>query len=217
MYRWAIINRIYGTESLSRLTRRTEPFPSGGVSGRMRCFGPETLGATILTDVDPRPHTPDAAEPSAGASPLDDLPLLVSRLHYNVIALVQRSLVEHGLDTMGLKPGMGVVLYALFDRDDQIISHLAQRVQLANSTVTGLLDQMERAGLITRHRDAHDGRAVRVRLTDRAREIREPCRRMHESILRALHGSLCDGQIRQAQETLTQMIASLRNDERNCP
>ena len=163
-----------------------------------------------MPTADAHPTADDGPGPPDGESPLEDLPLLISRLHHHVVALVQRSLAEHGLDTVGLKPGMGVVLYALFEQDDQIISQLARRVRLANSTVTGLLEQMERAELIVRERDAQDGRAIRVRLTDRARAIETPCREMHAAILATLHGSIEQESIRQTRETLARLLASLR-------
>jgi len=142
--------------------------------------------------------------------PLDDLPLLISRLHHNVLALVGRALAEHGLDRQGLRPGMGMVLYALFENDDQIISRLAERAKLANSTVTGLLDQMEKAELITRNRDPRDGRAVRVRLTDRGRGLEQPCTAMHRELVETLQASLDPRQARDVREALALMIDSVR-------
>jgi DNA-binding MarR family transcriptional regulator len=42
---------------------------------------------------------------------------------------------------------------------------------VSSGTMTHRIDQMEAAGAVTRQPDPNDGRAVRVRLTDRGREV----------------------------------------------
>ena len=50
---------------------------------------------------------------------------------------------------------------------------LCQRMGLANSTATDLIDRMERNGLLERVRDTPDRRVIRLRLTDKARRLVE--------------------------------------------
>jgi DNA-binding MarR family transcriptional regulator len=49
-------------------------------------------------------------------------------------------------------------------------SELSERVKLAKATITGIVDRLERAGLVERHRDIKDRRRVHVRLTPAGRE-----------------------------------------------
>jgi DNA-binding MarR family transcriptional regulator len=52
------------------------------------------------------------------------------------------------------------------DRSEQMtLTHLAQRLQLAQSTVSELVERAEEAGLVQRHHDGDDGRIALVRLT----------------------------------------------------
>ena len=46
---------------------------------------------------------------------------------------------------------------------------LAQRMGTSGPTMTGLIDRLERQGMVTRERDDDDRRLVRVRLTDAGR------------------------------------------------
>jgi DNA-binding MarR family transcriptional regulator len=58
---------------------------------------------------------------------------------------------------------------------DLSLSELSDRIRAQNSTVTGIIDRMEREGLVVRTRSTADRRVVHIRLTDKgkglAREI----------------------------------------------
>lgn len=98
----------------------------------------------------------------------------LGRAYFAYVGLLERVLVEQKLDHI-LRPGMGVVLFALYEKDRVTIKDLAERSQLACSTLTGVLQRMEDAGVITRTRDADDGRLVRVALTSLGRKLKSKC------------------------------------------
>ena len=98
----------------------------------------------------------------------------LGRAYYAYIGLLERVLVEEKLDKI-LRPGMGVVLFALYEKDQVSIKDLAERSQLACSTLTGVLQRMEDAGLVARTRDEQDGRSVRVSLTPLSRKLKGKC------------------------------------------
>src|SRR5580698_7078261 len=77
----------------------------------------------------------------------DAITFYIGRAYYNYVGLVERRLADAALDKH-ISPGMGHVLFALFERDGRIIKDLAAQVKLSYSTMTGLLSRMERAGLI---------------------------------------------------------------------
>jgi len=58
---------------------------------------------------------------------------------------------------------------------DLSLSELSDRIRAQNSTVTGIIDRMEREDLVTRERSKEDRRVVYIRLTEKgarlAREI----------------------------------------------
>src|SRR5512140_3234659 len=58
---------------------------------------------------------------------------------------------------------------------DLSLSELSDKIRAQNSTVTGIIDRMEREGLVMRVRSTEDRRVVHIRLTDQgaklAREI----------------------------------------------
>jgi MarR family transcriptional regulator, organic hydroperoxide resistance regulator len=77
------------------------------------------------------------------------------------------------LDELGLTYLQYIVLVALYEQDDQIVSGLGEKMFLDSSTLTPLLKRLETMGHITRQRDPEDERQVRVRLTPQGRSVRE--------------------------------------------
>jgi DNA-binding MarR family transcriptional regulator len=78
---------------------------------------------------------------------------------------VQRGFAE-------VRPSYGSILVPLFEEDGLRMGQLAVRARLSKQTMTTMVRLLERDGLVERERDEHDGRAFRIRLTDRAREFR---------------------------------------------
>lgn len=64
------------------------------------------------------------------------------------------------------------LVLALLDEDGPMpISALAKAVGSANSTISGVVDRLETAGLVERVRSEQDRRVIYVDVTDRYREI----------------------------------------------
>ncbi|MCK4513255.1 MarR family transcriptional regulator [bacterium] len=78
---------------------------------------------------------------------------------------------EQRLHPFGLTPSQFFVLDALWSKDGVSIGELGEQVALDTSTLTGILDRLERNGLVERHQNPADRRSVLVTLTDRAREL----------------------------------------------
>ena len=89
---------------------------------------------------------------------------LLSRAFYTYVVTLEKVLSEFELEEV-VRPGMGSVFYVLWEGDGLTMSQLAERTELAPSSLTRLVRQMEKAGLVTRAKCPEDGRAIRVGLT----------------------------------------------------
>ncbi|WP_328316327.1 MarR family winged helix-turn-helix transcriptional regulator [Streptomyces sp. NBC_00388] len=92
-----------------------------------------------------------------------------------VDSLVQLSFLVQGvLTSVAAERGLSVVqlrlLGVLRDRTPGM-QELARHLGLDKSSMTGLVDRAERRGLVRRGAAPHDGRAVRVALTDEGHEL----------------------------------------------
>ncbi len=89
------------------------------------------------------------------------------------------------LDDLGLTYPQYLVMVLLWERDDQTVGSLGEKLFLESSTLTPLLKRLEALGHVKRTRDPDDERQVRVCLTDSGRAIREKARKIPGCILEA--------------------------------
>ncbi len=83
------------------------------------------------------------------------------------INLHSRQLVrEHGITTPQL-----IILKQIHGNQSITVSEVARQVSLKQTTVTDILNRLERKGLITRHKDTGDRRRVLVKETDISKEL----------------------------------------------
>ncbi len=155
---------------------------------------------------------PAKARVAGGASPLDDLPALIARTNIHFQALVERTLAELKLDRL-LRPGMAPVLFALYEQDGCIIKELAARTQRSAAALNSLLGRLEKSGLVTLRTCPQDGRAVRVRLTAKGREIEPRVRELHCRVVAAVEHGLTVDEAMQVSGMLRRIIAGLQQDE----
>jgi DNA-binding MarR family transcriptional regulator len=90
------------------------------------------------------------------------------------VGRVMRRVYEHydsRLSPFNLTTPQYMVFNALWPGDGITIGELGQRVALDGSTITGILDRMEKSGYVERRPNAEDRRSALVYLTQKAREV----------------------------------------------
>ncbi len=112
-------------------------------------------------------------------------------LHDRFLAIARRRPLRDPLaascEALGLTPPQLHALLWLGHDGPLAMGELARRVAVTEKTVTGLVDRLERDGLLRRDRDAADRRVVRVTLTRRgAAASREIDEGMHAGLARVL-------------------------------
>lgn len=75
------------------------------------------------------------------------------------------------LHNFPITPPQFTALLLLNEEGDMTIGELSQKMHLACSTVTDLLDRMEKSGLIERIRSSQDRRVVKVHILRKGEEI----------------------------------------------
>ena len=145
------------------------------------------------------------------ASKSDSIDLLlgqVCKLHYHrVHALLER---------LGLYRGQPHMLKILWERDGSTQTELAERLHVQPSTVTKMVQRMEKAGFVERRPDPEDQRVSRVYLTDAGRAVQETVkqvwRTMEEETLQGFtleERELLRGFLSRMRENLLQVIGDV--------
>ncbi|OAP48849.1 MarR family winged helix-turn-helix transcriptional regulator [Sinorhizobium saheli] len=80
------------------------------------------------------------------------------------------------LDELDLTYPQYLVMVVLWEKDDQTVGSLGEKLFLESSTLTPMLKRLEAMGYVARVRDKVDERQVRVRLTETGRALKEKAR-----------------------------------------
>jgi DNA-binding MarR family transcriptional regulator len=96
---------------------------------------------------------------------LGELRDALAQMSFTLMAVLTEVAAEHDLSLTQLR-----VLGILRDREPTM-ADLATFTGLERSTISGLIDRAAQRGLVTRTADPHDGRSVRVTLTESARGL----------------------------------------------
>ena len=95
--------------------------------------------------------------------------------------LMNKAAIQHGITPVQL-----IVLGKLAEHPNTRLSELADRVNLGNSTMSGIVDRMVKAGFVTRERTEADRRAITLNLTDKGWKLREATEATRVALLEPL-------------------------------
>jgi len=93
-------------------------------------------------------------------------------------ARLMMQLYKPYLDPLGLTYPQYLVLLVLWERDELSVKEIGQRLYLDSATVIQILANLEKRGLLERHRLSAegDGRVVVSRLTSEGKDLKETVR-----------------------------------------
>jgi len=148
--------------------------------------------------------TPAAGGPAPGTDPELDEHVRDIEFLLRSVAVIVRQRGRQILSNFEITPPQFDALLHLVDHGNLTMGELCARLYLASSTVTDLVDRMERAGLVMRERDPGDRRVVRLKPLDKGHALVEA---VMAARLNYLHGIL--HRIDAAERR--QLIAALRH------
>lgn len=85
--------------------------------------------------------------------------------------IFEKMLRESGVEAFS--GAQGRIVYVLWEKGPLNISEICKLTSLANSTMTTMLDQMEKSGLVVRERSEENRRQIRVSLTNKAKRYKQ--------------------------------------------
>lgn len=94
----------------------------------------------------------------------------INSLLKEINAILNRRLRNY-LRKLGLTIPQTLVLTVLHETGEMKISDISNALNLADSTVSGIIDRLEKMGYVERFRLIEDRRVVKVRLTDKVSNI----------------------------------------------
>ncbi len=93
---------------------------------------------------------------------------------------------------------------------DLSLSELSDKIRAQNSTVTGIIDRMEREDLVVRVRSKEDRRVVRIHLTDKGLKLAQEIKLEPMVVLRGALEGLSNAEAKELRRILTKVARRIR-------
>jgi mobile rSAM pair MarR family regulator len=103
----------------------------------------------------------------------------------------------------------GRILYVLWQEDGVPIKTIAERCGLAITTLTTMLERMEKSGLIIRQQDSGDKRKILIFLTDKAKALKEDYDAVSDRMSAIFYQGFTEEEIRNFEEHLERIRLNL--------
>lgn len=103
----------------------------------------------------------------------------------------------------------GRILYVLWQEDGVPIKTIAERCGLAITSLTTMLERMEKTGLIIRQQDSGDKRKILIFLTDKAKALKEDYDAVSDRMSAIFYQGFTEEEIRNFEEHLERIRLNL--------
>jgi MarR family transcriptional regulator, organic hydroperoxide resistance regulator len=94
---------------------------------------------------------------------------LISRINRLSRRTLARKMKEYGIDR--INPAQGRIMFVLWRNESIPIGELAKKTSLKKSTMTSMLDRLEKSGHVTRVRSGKDRRQILIQRTEKDKNL----------------------------------------------
>ncbi len=123
----------------------------------------------------------------------------------------EKMLIENGISEFN--GAQGRILFVLWQKDDIPISSLSKETGLAKTTLTSMLDRMEKSGHIQRVYSPSDRRIVKICLTEKARNLKDRYNKVSMEMTEAFYKGFRDEEIIAFESYLSKILENLTKME----
>lgn len=112
------------------------------------------------------------------------------------------NMLKKDMSTYGVNPTEFTVLEVLYSLGEQPIQIIGNKVLLASSSITYVIDQLEKKGMVERVQSEQDRRVTLVSLTEKGHGLMEDVFPQHSEIIDRLFKDLSDEELSEFGESL---------------
>lgn len=136
---------------------------------------------------------------------------LISKIKQIQGRVFEKLLSEHGISEFN--GAQGRILFVLWEQDGITISELSEKTGLAKTTLTAMLDRLEKMGHIQRTSDPADRRALKIVLTPEARGLKNQYDAVSAEMNEIFYGGFSDEEILAFETYLGKVLENLLKKE----
>ena len=112
-----------------------------------------------------------------------------------------------------LEGARGRIIFALWGRDGVPIKTLCEKTSLDKSTLTGIIDRLERDGYITKKPSETDKRSTLISLTGKEQEFAQKVQKVSKQMNRIFYKGFTDEEILEFDSMLERILANCKEAE----
>lgn len=135
---------------------------------------------------------------------------LIAKIHQISGRIFAKILKEEGIE---LNPAQGRIMFVLWEQDGISIQELAAKSSLSKTTLTSMLDRLEKMGYIQRDPSQDDRREILIKLTDKDKSLRDKYQQVSEKMTELFYNGLSIDEIIGFEKTLNQLYENLKKYE----
>ena len=124
----------------------------------------------------------------------------------------ERILKQHNIE---INSAQGRIMFVLWKNDGISINELAKKTHLKKSTLTSMLDRLEKMGYIRRQRSKKDRRKILIKRTEKDRTMEKKYVEVSEEMTRLYYKEFSKSQIVSLEKDLERILNNLIEFERN--
>jgi MarR family transcriptional regulator for hemolysin len=124
-----------------------------------------------------------------------------------------RAASDEAMSRHGVRVGQNLLLELLWENDGLTPGRVAETLGVATPTVVKSAARMEASGLITKRRDPHDARLVRLYLTEHGRAVHEPIQQARLDLEARVTATLTEEELVHLRSALGKMYDQLAGQD----
>jgi DNA-binding MarR family transcriptional regulator len=132
---------------------------------------------------------------------------LMSKIHQLSGRIFSRMLKEHGIEE--INPAQGRIMFVLWQSDGISIYELAKKTSLGKSTLTSMLDRLEKTGFLYRELSKQDRRKILIWRTEKDKSFQKQYIRVSEEISEIFYHNFSEKEINQFESYLERIFQNL--------
>jgi len=135
---------------------------------------------------------------------------LMAKIRQVAGRILERMLKDSNVE---ISSAQGRIMFALWQQDGVSINELSKKTQLKNSTLTSMLDRLEKMGYIRRQRSKKDRRKILLERTNKDKNLESEYVRLSQEHTKLFYHGFSEDQIDRFEKDLERILNNLMEHE----
>ena len=132
---------------------------------------------------------------------------LISQIHQLSGRIFSRKLKDYQID---INHAQGRIIFALWKKDQIPINDLSKETALSKSSLTTMLERLEKSGHIIRKQSVVDKRITNVCLTSKSSSLQSDYKKISAEMIDLFYKDFTDDEISQFESSLNKILKNLK-------